>query len=326
MLTKLLGPAQRALARYHSYLFLSQLYLKGVTAELVPTIQIIPELAVALVDPFDPDEAAADHYQLFGFNVFPYATIFLDGDGLLGGRVTNDMLTSHHHLGYWMNMAATSSDHIGHELELLAFLSQAEAEAWEENQVATTHRLRQWQREFLQTHLLRWLLPFVTAVQHHDNPFYVALAELTLDLIYEQYTNLAEDLSTPPAYFSLLPAPALLSDEKTGLREIANFLITPVYSGFYLSRHQIGQLASQHQLPCGFGSRQQMLLNELHSAVTYNSLLTLCTALAAILTNWQVIYQDYAVKFPKLAPFAAVWSRRAEHTTQLLAEIKQRAG
>jgi len=326
MLTDLLSPTQIALARHHSYSLFSRLYLEGVTEDLVPFIQVIPELTSVLIDPYDADEAAANHHQLFGFNIFPYAAIFLDSDGLLGGRLTNAVLTTYHQMGYQSDGIVTSSDHIGHELGLLGFLSQAEAEAWEDNQIAAAQQWRKWQREFLQTHLLRWLLPFIVAVQYHDDPFYEALAGLTLDLIHEQYTELVEGLSTPHVPFSLPSAPALLSEEKTGLREIANFLVIPVHSGFYLSRHQIGKLANQLQLPCGFGSRQQMLLNVFRSAVAYAGLPTLCNTLAAILADWQAVYQDYAAKFPHLTSFADAWSKQAGNSIQLLAEIKQRTG
>ena len=80
-----LSPQQLAQSRSHSYTMFSRLVLEGVTAELLPYVRAIPELAAALPHPYAPDAAAAQHHDLFKFHLFPYAAIFLDASGLLGG-------------------------------------------------------------------------------------------------------------------------------------------------------------------------------------------------------------------------------------------------
>ena len=116
--------------RGHTYELLSRLYLEGITGETLPYVEAIPELAAKLSEEFDPDEAAADYQHLFGFNIFPYQSIFLDPAVLLGGQVTDDVTRSYRAAGFILDSMAESADHIGHELQFMAVLCTAESEAW----------------------------------------------------------------------------------------------------------------------------------------------------------------------------------------------------
>ena len=127
-----LSSADMALARHHTYTLFSRLFLEGVTAELRPFLPPIPELAAVLPEPFDADESAATHHYLFQLNLFPYESIFLATDGLLGGPVTNKVQQQYEQSGFIVDASATSPDHIGHELAFLAFLCGAEADVWKD--------------------------------------------------------------------------------------------------------------------------------------------------------------------------------------------------
>jgi hypothetical protein len=72
------------MARSYTYAFFSQLYLHGLQQTTYATSATIPELAATLPTPFDPNLAAADHLDLFGFQLFPYQSLFCDASGLLG--------------------------------------------------------------------------------------------------------------------------------------------------------------------------------------------------------------------------------------------------
>ncbi|HFQ92410.1 MAG TPA: hypothetical protein ENK32_00240, partial [Anaerolineae bacterium] len=102
-------PTEIAQARSRSYQLLSRLFLQGVTPEILSMVQAAPELAAALPDPVDFDELAAVHYQLFGMNVFPYESIFLDDSGLLGGRVTDGVIRSYGRFGFTADTAVDSA-------------------------------------------------------------------------------------------------------------------------------------------------------------------------------------------------------------------------
>ena len=102
-------------------------------------------------------------------------------------------------------------------------------------------------------------------------------------------------------------------------------LITPAFSGIYLSRYTIGQLARQLELPRGFGNREQMLLNLLRTAVQYESLLQLLNLLQETAVKWQTNYQNLITNYPKSEPFLTPWQNRTQNSQHLLTQIIHQA-
>ncbi len=324
-----LGAGDLALARRLTYELLGQLFLDGVTAVTRSTIQIIHSLSQTVPEPFNADEAAANHHTLFGFNVFPYESIFLDSSGLLGGAITDAVLFSYQEAGFAVYVDSTSPDHIGQELALLAHLCGAEADAWADNRPLVVERMQNLQRRFLEEHLLRWLIPFVTAVKGQKRPFYSALAQLTLDFVHDHFQELSASdnhrLYTPLRLNNFLPVPpSLLDNEKTGLKEIANYIATPAYSGFFLSWQDVTQLARTQNIPRGFGDRMQMLTNLLRGAAQFDTLPALLNEMQTMITSWQDAYAAIGNTMPELSPFIAIWQERVGQTGQLLSQIEQK--
>lgn len=308
-------------ARSRTCTLLSRLFLYGLTEEVLPHVQSVPGLASAIPEPFDADESAADHQHLFGFNVFPYQSFFLDPTGLLGGDETERVIRFYRETGFPGETAEESADHIGHELGLLAYLSGAEENAWEDDLPAVAERMAGLQRDFLERHLLRWLPPLALATRQQGQPFYTALVELTIATVAAHWADLGGEAG---GEFALPAGPDLLGDDRTGLREIAAYLLSPVYSGIYLSRDDIGRLAQEQRLPRGFGGRQGMLLNLLRSAAHYEALESLLSSLQALVGDWATAYREMAAR-PEPLPFASQWASRATGTAKLLDEIASRA-
>lgn len=312
-----LSASQTALARSRTYTLFGRLYLEGLTSGLMTYVQAIPKLVETLPEFFDADEAAADHQHLFGFNVFPYQSIFLDPSGLLGGDIPEGVLLCYQEAGFDVQTGSESADHIGHELHLLAFLSGQEAKTRQDGRSEILQRTIELQHDFLDRHLLPWLPALVQALSRQKHPFYSALAGLTLDLVAE---HRASRKLSPAVDFQLARPPKLLEDEKTGLKEIVGYLLRPVYSGIYLSRDDIGRLARQRSLPRGFGDRQQMFLNLLRSAANYGGLAAILEQLQSLAESWAETYAEMAFD-PALAPFASQWHSRAAGTTNILDEM-----
>lgn len=309
---------KRPLAQHHAYRLLSSLFLEGLTAVSLPTVQQIPQLADALPDDVNLDEAAASHQHLFGFNIFPYESIFLDPSGLLGGLATDAVLNSYSQAGFTPSPDSASPDHIGNELEMMAHLTGAEADAWEDDLPAIAENMQRLQREFLQSHLLRWLFPFVVSVRRQNDPFFTAVVELMFELVSDHVAALA----TQPLLATDLPiAPALLDDDKTSLRDIAEFIVTPPHSGVYVGRDDVGRLAREVELPRGFGGRDQMLLNLIRTAVQYKTIPALIGNLRAELAVWNGEYTAVSAQHPHLAPFVAPWQTHCQQTDRLLTDI-----
>lgn len=306
---------ERLLARSRAYQLFSHLFLQGQTAESQPLLAAIPELAAHIRQ--GANQAAAAHYWLFGLNVFPYEAIFLDADNLLGGHVAESVARFYHETGY-VAPDAESPDHIGCELGLLAFLCGAEFDAAEDQKPQYMQRMRHLQRRFLDAHVLRWLPALVQAIRQQGAPFYSALAELTLALVLEHRRALGDDLLNPSAAFHLPQPPDILDSEKTGLKEIAAYLLTPAYSGFYLSHDDIRRIGVRHQLPQGFGKRQQTLANLLRSAADHDSLAEVIESLQAIIWRWQTFYAGTALA----QHFITAWLQRLAQASDLLQHMQ----
>lgn len=308
-------PTQLAHARHNAYRLLSQLLLHGFTPALLPQVMAVAELANAQPVPFDPDEAAADHQQLFGFNLFPYESVFRHPSGLLGGPVTEAVAQTYRQYPF-SPPAAAAPDHIGVQLAFLAFLCAASASGAETD----SPQAQTAQRHFLQTRLLPWLPPLVVSLRRQPLPFYQAVGDLLLELAADHACALG--IETAPGDDGVAaPPPPLLADDKTSLRDIARFLLTPSYSGLWLSREDISCLARQRDLPRGFGEREQMLLNVLRAAAQYDALVLFLTDLHRYREGWQAAYQELTVHYPTLASFIAPWQARCDNAGTLLSQI-----
>lgn len=311
----LIDANKRPLAQHHAYRLLSTLFLDGLTAVSLPTIQQVPELANALPAEINFDEAAASHQHLFGFNIFPYESIFLDPSRLLGGLATDAVLNSYSQAGFTPSPDSASPDHIGNELDMMAHLTGAEADAWEDDLPIVAQNMQRLQHEFLQSHLLRWIFPFVVSVRRQNDPFFAAVAQLTFELVSDHAQQLDLTGSDLPI------APALLDDDKTSLRDIVEFVVTPPYSGVYWGRDDVGRLAREIELPRGFGGRDQMLLNLIRTAVQYKTIPTLISNLQAELGEWDKEYTAVLQEHPHLVPFIGIWQSHCQQTNELLTEI-----
>ena len=319
-----LAPVQVAQAHHRSYALLSELFLRGITKTTLPTVQAVFDLGEHLPDPIDIDALAADHYQLFGFNVFPFESIFLDGSGLLGGAVTEEVRHALQSFSFATDVSSHPPDHIGQELAAMAYLSMAEAEAIEKNQLDTAVSIQHHQLTFLQTHLLRWLVPFVLAIKAQGNEFYTAVAELALALVNHHYEILVGEVDPNLPSQPLPHAPNILDNDKTGLKEIAKYFITPIYSGLYLSRDNIANLARHLDLPRGFGDRQQLLTNLMRTAVQYDQFPQVLELLNTAVLRWQTNYATLTDEMPLLTPFIQPWQNKSETTFDHIAKIRDR--
>ena len=301
-----LTPLELAQARHNAYSLFAQLFLSGVTEELVPYIGAVSELREMIPQPLVLDDAAAEHYRLFSLNLFPYESVFLDPAGILEGVVTDALAEAYQGMGFARPTNDVSADHIGHELAALAFLCGAEADAWADGMTMQANQIRGRQYGFLQTHVMRWWPALQWSIEAEDIPFYNRLVALTNGLLDGHFAELAAAFPKTEAPDGLPTPPDLLAEEKTGLKEIAEFLVTAPYSGMFLTRGMIESLARRHELPRGFGTRSQMMTNLFRSAVQYELLPAVLEDLS------QVFAADMGNQ---------MWAKRQDETRQLLQQI-----
>ena len=322
-------PLDETRARSRVYGLFSRLYERGLTTDVLPVVQAIPDLASLVPNPFDADEAAADHYTLFGLEVFPYAGLFLDGEGLLGGPTASHVQRLYAQIGFQPVLDRESADHLGHELALLAFLSEAEAEAIENTEPRETERVRQLLRQFVDGHLLEWLPAFVCAAEQQPYPFYAALSRFTLDVVLDHRAgldNAGAEHTGRSERVAPVPPPDILDEAGTGLKDIAEYLATPTRSGFFLSRSDIAQLGRAESLPRGFGSRVQTLTNLLRAAAEFNRMEALLDALGNRVGVWEKFYQElHNNGLVSVKTISQIWLERLAGTRNIITRM-QKAG
>jgi TorA maturation chaperone TorD len=304
-------PLDLAIARRRAYYLFGRLFLEGVTPELLPQLEAVPELAEA-AQPYDSNMAAAEHYQLTAVDVFPYESIFLDPTGLLGGPVSNEIAEAYNRSGY---ETLSDYDHLGHELGFLAHLCGMEAASIARNSEEAVVLWTSRQQSFLAGHLLRWLSPLVVAVQQSGNLFYGLLTGLILDLCVDNLQG-----GIPNASLTL-PQPPQIGGQESSLKDIARVLTTPPYSGLFLSRDAISALARRHELPRGFGDRAQTLTNLLRTAGQYDAAGAVFLDLAGIFQEGAERYEQQHDQLPKLQPWLKPWIDRVTQTAESLESL-----
>lgn len=320
-----MNQAELAQARHRTYALLSRLFLQGLTAEVTPIVKQLPLLAEALPSGWETntavravramrDQLQATHYSLFGLNLFPHETLFLTAERELGHATTQRVAQTYHDAGFrgdWSDGA----DHVGHELAFMAFLCGAEADAWRDGQNMIAAQIQQRQADFLQGHLLRWVVPLAIAIEQNEpeGRFFTAVAGFMCDFVADHTA-----VDTPPP--DLLPPPNLLDDPDTRLKDIARYLLVPAYTGLVLTKASLNKIGRALDLPRGFGTRQQMLVTLLEGAGRYEQWLALIAALEEEVAWWDTAYGR--VTTPPLDIYTRPWVTRLQETRVNLAQLR----
>lgn len=324
-----LDETQSAAARANAYHFLGALFLDGVTENALDHVRAVEPLANELPDDLRDrdadqlrrsaalDEVAATYQDTFGFNVFPFQSTFLDETARAGGYETERVTDFYHEAAFPVVETAESADHIGVELNFLGFLSKLEAET----DVHGAARSRGFARRFLDEHLLRWLPALVFALRDHGDPFFHEVSIVALELSRDHRRDLAG--AETESAFDLPEPPDILDDPKTGLRDIAEFLLVPAYAGLFLSRNGIRSLSRRERLPAGFGSRTNMLSNLLRSAANYDGLQQVTAALRDLIDDHLAAWRSFGdSELEVCRRVADVWCTRLERTAGMIARIE----
>lgn len=205
---------------------------RGVQAADRTWMEAVPVLAEALSGHEGEDDLAAEHQRVFGQGVFAYESVFRSAEGLRGG--------DHAQASAWAYGAAGLAptedlDSLGAQTRLWGHLLERAPDAAE---------------AFFAEHLGVWGPAAVVAVERQGSPLYTALARLLAEI----WTARMPTVHAPPE-----PSGDWLSDPKTSVRDIGAHMLVPTRSGWFLSRADLVRWSRTLGIPCGFGSRSQML-------------------------------------------------------------------
>ncbi len=163
---------------------LGYFWLTEIRVDDLKTIKALPDLAETLTqtDQKALTDLALEYQRLFGFNIPPYESVFIDPSAMLLAPAT-ERLQNLYRQAHWSvpsNIRVGAPDHLGLELMALADCLAAENDL---SKRAVAKRLHG-------EHLALWVPPFILAFQRlSPAPFYQTLSHLTLDLLLTTLPN-----------------------------------------------------------------------------------------------------------------------------------------
>ena len=196
-----------------------------------------------------PLPEASAHTDLFDFQLYPYASVYLNEDGMLGSAARDRIADFLRVLGA---AAPPEPDHLAFLLACYASLAEAESKADNESSRIRAQHARS---AFLHEHLLSWLPFFLGTLRRITaaDAFYRAWGQV-LSTALDNARNDAE----PPASLALhlRRAPAMADPRTEGTDAFLASLLAPAVSGMILVRDDLARGAAELDLGMRKGERR----------------------------------------------------------------------
>jgi hypothetical protein len=260
--------------------------------------------ALGLPGGADPSE----YTDVFVLHLYPYASVYLGAEGMLGGEAADRVA------GFWraLHLAPPAEpDHLAALLGLYAALADREAEDGDGARRLLSRHAR---TALLHEHLVSWLPPYLDRLEALAPPACRAWGALLRSALWEE----TEVLGAPRALSAhLQAAPPLPDPRREGSHAFVAGLLAPVRCGMILTRADLARAARDLELGLRVGERKfaiAALLSQAPGAVL--------GWLAAEATRCAVQHDAHA---GVMGPMAHFWAERAEHTAQMLHDLRDSA-
>jgi TorA maturation chaperone TorD len=263
-------------------------------------------IAAALGLPGSP--AAGDYADAFLLGAYPYASVWLGADGMLGGEARDRVA------GFWRALGLVppaEPDHLAALLGLYAGLVDAETDgtAGDPAAAALRHESR---RALLWEHLASWLPPYCAVVADLAAPYYAGWAALVRAALADEAAGLGGPSALP---LHLRSAPGLPAPDAPA-RDWVAALLAAVRSGLFVTRPGIVQAARRIGVGVRMGERAFMLRSMLEQDAAGT-----VGWLADEAERWAA---RHAGDEPSFGPLADFWRSRAEATREALRSLDPR--
>ncbi|MCY3612455.1 MAG: molecular chaperone TorD family protein [Gemmatimonadetes bacterium] len=261
-------------------------------------------VAAAIGLPLPPGPSV--HGTVVAFQRYPYASVYLGPEGMMGGEARDRVAGFRRALGV---DAETDEDHLASLLALLAAL-----DGWQREELAEARRvlLAQARVTLVWEHVASWLGPYLASFDGCGDAFYEAWA----DLLGEAMNEVTGEMELPrylPA--ALREAPGLADPRREGGGAFLAGLLAPVRAGVIILRDDLVRLGDEVGLACRAGERRYVL----RSFFAQDPAGTL-RWLAGHARGWS---ERVAGRGPE--PIARWWSGRACESARLLAGLAEGA-
>jgi hypothetical protein len=247
---------------------------------------------------------ASAYTDVFVFQLYPYASVYVGAEGMLGGEARDRVAGFLRALGHDV---PAEPDHLA--LLLCAYAGLCEAERVEE-EGRRRGRVRGARRALLWEHLLSWLPVYLDKVGRVAPRFYRRWAETLRAALDAEAKELGIQAELP---LHLREAPALADPRESSSEEFLKSLLAPARSGLVLVREDLARAARE----LGTGVRAGERLFALRSLVGQDAAGTL-DWLAREAESWHALHQR---RLAAHGPVAEWWAARAASTASLLGEL-----
>jgi TorA maturation chaperone TorD len=268
-----------------------------------PPVAGVKHLAAALE--LGPVPDAAEYTELFVFQLYPYASVYLGAEGMLGGEARDRVA------GFWRALGQTppvEPDHLAVMLALYARLVEMEEGENDRQRRAGWHGAR---KAFLWEHLLSWLPVYLGKLRDIAPPFYRKWGGILMEALVEEAKAVGEQAQLP---LHLRDAPGLIDPRSGSVGEFLQSLLAPVRSGIILVRSDLGRAARGLGLGLRLGERKFIL-----QALFSQNAAGLLDWLAEEASAWA---ERHRLHREELGRVSEAWEEKARISANLLKELK----
>jgi TorA maturation chaperone TorD len=194
----------------------------------------------------------ADEYtELFIFQLYPYASVYLGAEGMIGGEARDRVA------GFWRalgQMPPAEPDHLSVMLALYARLVELETGESDAGRRESWHSAR---KAFLWEHLLSWLpAVYLTKFFSLATPFYHRWGVLLMRALLEEASVVGQQERLS---LHLREATGLIDPRSDNVEDFLQSILTPVRSGMILTRADLTGAARKLGLSVRMGERKFIL-------------------------------------------------------------------
>lgn len=181
-----------------------------------------------------PEADPAAFTEFFLFSLYPYASVYLGAEGMLGGGARDRIA------GFWRALALDVPPEPDHLAALLALYARLDEDA-EAPRSATSARLIEHAKHALfWEHLASWLPVYLSRARRIAPAPYRQWAELLEEVVLAEAAR-TEAPSAPSQH--LVHAPALSDPRECGAKAFLAQLLSPIRCGFILTRNDLAEAA-----------------------------------------------------------------------------------
>jgi hypothetical protein len=249
-----------------------------------------------------PDE----HTAMLVFQAYPYASVYLGVEGMLGGEARDRVA------GFWRVLGGeppSEPDHLSVLLAGLAALGhQPPPRVTDPGDPAVRAEIPVRGALFWE-HIASWMPPYLAALQRIGSRFHAAWATLAATLFSELADDLGPPLRLPLALRATPPLPAA----PAGIDDLLTLLLVPARTGITLMRDDLERAACDLDLALRVAERRFALRA------------LLAQAPAAVLSWLAREARTQADHLAALPPVTAWWAARARATSTWLDDLAAQA-